>query len=310
MGYPHRIKPEGETWYHLYVSTVAKGGEYPLEADWIRQKLMQTIIFYANAYKLSLASHVIMGNHIHIVVRVESKRELSSDELMEHALRMYPRSRKKIEAWPESKWERFQERIFDVSEFMRNVLAHFGKWYNRMNNRKGRFWAERFKSTLLLSAESVRDCVMYVELNPVRAGLCERPEAYRWSSLYAREAKQDGHLLALSEILGERPRGILEAYKSMLYHRGAVKTKEGQKAICPEVLKREAARGFKRRGAYRKKLRYFTDGLALGGEILIREQLANLRETGRYRRRKHPVAHGEGMPFSLREQRDHFVGLT
>jgi REP element-mobilizing transposase RayT len=76
MGYPHRIKPEGETWYHLYASTAAKGGEYPLEPDWIREKFRQTFIFYARAYRLNLGAFCIMGNHFHLVVRVDEKKLL------------------------------------------------------------------------------------------------------------------------------------------------------------------------------------------------------------------------------------------
>ena len=309
MGYPHRIKPEGEAWYHLYISTVARGGEYPLEDAYVQHKLIETIIFYSRCYMVKLASFCSMGNHVHVLIRKDAHRELNDDELMAQARLMYPRSQKKLDAWPEAKWERLQERIFDVSEYMRSILGHFATWYNRTHNRKGRFWAERFKSTLLLSPESVRDCAMYIELNPVRAGLCERPEDYRWSSLYLREAKKDRPLLALSQVLGERGKRLYETYKEMLYHRGAVNTKPGQKAISQETLKREDARGFKRRGVYRKKLRHFTDGLALGGEAAIREQLAKFKASGRYPRRQHPIPQASGGLCSLREQRSTFVTL-
>ena len=93
----------------------------------------------------------------------------------------------------------------------------------------------------------------------------------------------------------------------MLYHRGAVKTKENQQPIAPEVLEQEAARGFKRRGAFRQKLRHFTDGMALGSEIAIRALLGKLRAAGKIQRRKHPARQATPSAFSLREQRKHFV---
>jgi hypothetical protein len=235
---------------------------------------------------------------------------------MRHALLMYPKSRRMLEAWSDKKWERFAERICDVSEYMRSVMAHFAKWYNRMNNRKGRFWAERFKSTLLLSPEAVRDCTLYVELNPVRANLVARPEEYKWSSLYLREIEKDRELLPLSALIGERGPKLYEAYKSILYHRGAVPTKPGQKALDQKVLATEAKRGFTRQGVYRKKLRYFTDGLVVGSEIQIREQLQNLRELGRYLKRQNPIRQSteetkeaQAQHYSLREQRGHFMTL-
>jgi hypothetical protein len=75
------------------------------------------------------------------------------------------------------------------------------------------------------------------------------------------------------------------------------------------VVAREAAPGFARQGVYLRKLRCFTDGLALGGEIALREQLARLRAAGWYRRRCHPVSQPDALQFSLREQRRHFIPL-
>ena len=40
----------------------------------------------------------------------------------------------------------------------------------------GFFGADRFKSTLLEDDRALLDCMLYVELNAVRAGLVERPD--------------------------------------------------------------------------------------------------------------------------------------
>jgi hypothetical protein len=52
-------------------------------------------------------------------------------------------------------------------------------------NRKRDFPEERFRSVLLEDGEPVRFCAAYIDLNPVRAGLCENPEDYRWCSYAA-----------------------------------------------------------------------------------------------------------------------------
>ena len=297
-------------WYHLYASVAGVPGQYVLESAATRKKLIDLIKHYAKAYCCcEVASFSIMGNHYHLVARFDSRRKVSKEELMERALRFYPGSKEKLEGWSRWKWERFEQRIFDVSEFMRNVQAAFARWYNRTNRRKGRFWADRFKSTLLATPESVLECVMYVELNAVRAGLVERPEDYSGGSLYLREMGKDDWLLPLNEFYleGEEQRKY-ESLKELIYHRGAVKTKENQKVILPELLERERRRGFARSGVYRKKLRYFTDSLILGGELFMRDQLAVLREAGHYLRRQHPVKQ-EGGIFGLREQRSHYVPM-
>jgi len=55
--------------------------------------------------------------------------------------------------------------------------------------------------------------------------------------------------------------------------RGYVPTKEGQDLTSQKVLDREIARGFEVRGLYLKRLEYFVDGLAIGAEQFIRDQL-------------------------------------
>ena len=163
---------------------------------------------------------------------------------------------------------------------------------------------------ILGGPQAVLDAVLYVELNAVRAGMVECPEDYQGCSLYLREAGKDDWLMPLSEILHDEkgtPEQIHARFKELVYYRGATITKKGQKPISEEVIRRERARGFKKRGVFAKKLRCFTDGLVLGSELYVREQLSRLRTAGQYLRRKNPVPQLDGVLFSLREQRSHFV---
>jgi hypothetical protein len=61
--------------------------------------------------------------------------------------------------------------------------------------------------------------------------------------------------------------------------------------------------GFEMSGVYRKRLRYFVDGLVIGSEGFVREHLNRLRDRGSYTHRKHPIVQLEGIHLSLREQR-------
>ena len=73
--------------------------------------------------------------------------------------------------------------------------------------------------------------------------------------------------------------------------------------IAQRIVKEEEARGFTVRGVYRKRLRYFVDGLVIGSEAFVREQIHKLRVGKQYLRRKHPIPHLNGLHLSLREQR-------
>ena len=69
----------------------------------------------------------------------------------------------------------------------------------RINTRygwQGHVWQERFHSFVMDEAHLLA-AVRYIELNPVRAGLCARPESWRWSSVHAH--------------LGDRPDALVHA---------------------------------------------------------------------------------------------------
>jgi len=302
-----RIKFSGrDTWYHLYSRIAGHRGEYPLLNGAVRRRLVDLVKHFSRIYFCQVAAFSVMGNHYHLVLRFEAEREVCREELLARARIMYPgrMAQQRIEEWSEEEWEHYRRRLFDMSELMRNIQAAFARWYNRSFERRGRFWADRFKSTVLGDLRAVLDCLLYVELNPVRGGLVVRPEEWRGSSVYLREIGKDEWLVPLEELLhvADRGRAMVE-FRQRLYHRGAVPTKEGQATISQEVLEGEAARGFRARGLYRKRLGYFVDGLAVGTEGFIREQLAVMREEGRYLRRKNPIPQLGGIHLSLREQR-------
>lgn len=305
-----RIKVEGEAAaYHVYGRVCGSKGDYPLSKPLCRKTLMDMLRHYSTGYCCQVAALQIMGSHYHAVIQFEAYRVLSPEELRERALLLYPHSEEAIDEWPKAKWDRLQERLFDVSEFMRNLHSSFGRFYNKTYGRLGRFWAERFKSTLLENSQAMLDAMLYVELNAVRAGLVERPEEWKGSSLYLREAGQDDWLMPLSSLFEKTKKRALMEYRSLVYYRGAVPSKPGQVAISQRIIKEEEARGFTVSGVYSKRLRYFVDGVVLGSEDFVRQQIRKLREDKKYLRRKHPIPQLDGIHLSLREQRDTAVAF-
>jgi REP element-mobilizing transposase RayT len=264
---------------------------------------------FSRAYVCRVAAFCVMGNHYHLVINFETKYKLSSDELMQRALILYPNSKNVLNNWKKEEWLHFQQRLFDLSEFMRNLQAAFARWYNKTFERRGRFWADRFKSVYLEDLKAVLDCMLYVELNPIRANVVQRPEEWKSSSITFRVSNSDKWLMPLTLLSdqGEKRRDALKIYRMRLYYRGNIPTKEGQVKISEEIMESEHARGFESSGMYRKQLRYFVDGIALGSESFIRQQLVRMRETEQYIRRKNPVRHLNGLHMTVREQRSHAI---
>jgi REP element-mobilizing transposase RayT len=270
------------------------------------RRLIQLIKHFSAIYFCEVAAFCVMGNHYHLIVRFDAHRPVSRRGLRAKTRLMYPSraGQAELDMWSDEKWEHYRRRLFDVSEYMRNIQAAFARWYNLKYRRRGRFWADRFKSVYLQDEQAVLDCMLYVELNPVRAGLVQRPEEWHGASLFLREIGRDHWLAPLSGFFEQATtEEALRGYLERLYYRGNVPTKPGQKAISQAVLDKEIARGFASRGLYRRRLGYFVDGLAIGTEMFIRDQLARLREEGQYLRRKHPIPQLGGIHLSLREQR-------
>jgi hypothetical protein len=84
--------------------------------------------------------------------------------------------------------------MYDISIFNKELKGGFAQGYNRRHQRYGVLWAERFKSVLLEGGRAVKAISAYIELNPVRAGLCEDPKEYRGISLAAAEAEDQAQV--------------------------------------------------------------------------------------------------------------------
>ena len=66
------------------------------------------------------------------------------------------------------------------------VFQHVGRLYvlyvNKKYRRTGSLWEGRYKCSLVDADKYLLTCYRYIELNPVVAGMVEKPEEYRWSS--------------------------------------------------------------------------------------------------------------------------------
>jgi len=82
--------------------------------------------------------------------------------------------------------------MYDLSSFFKELKGQFAQWYNRRHERYGVPWAERFKIVLLEGGEAVAVVGAYIELNPVRAGLCADPKDYRYCGYAEALAKGTG----------------------------------------------------------------------------------------------------------------------
>jgi len=69
-----------------------------------------------------------------------------------------------------------------ISVFMSNVLNSYTRYFNTKYKRRGTLWEGRFKSVLIKTQEQLMHVTRYIHLNPVTAGLVEKPEEWAPSS--------------------------------------------------------------------------------------------------------------------------------
>lgn len=72
-----------------------------------------------------------------------------------------------------------------VSRTMQWLGARYVRYFNDRRLRTGTLFEGRFHASLVQSDRYVLGCIRYIELNPVRAGMVDRPVSYPWSSCAA-----------------------------------------------------------------------------------------------------------------------------
>jgi REP element-mobilizing transposase RayT len=70
----------------------------------------------------------------------------------------------------------------NISQIMQNINTSYTVFINRKHRRSGHLFQGRFKGIIVDKDEYLVTLSRYIHLNPVRAGVVERPEDYRWTS--------------------------------------------------------------------------------------------------------------------------------
>jgi len=70
----------------------------------------------------------------------------------------------------------------NISLLMKLLGAKYARYINKTYRRTGTLWEGRFKCSLIDGELYFLACFHYVEMNPLRAGMTNLPESYRWTS--------------------------------------------------------------------------------------------------------------------------------
>jgi putative transposase len=149
--------------------------------DLDRQHLLDLWQQHASEWGVAIHAYVIMDNHFHLLATPQTS--LSLPRMMQAVGRSYVR--------------------------------HF----NLRHSRTGALWEGRYRSNLIESERYLLTCMIYIDLNPVRAGVVNDARDFRWSSHRHHIGLASDKLVkqhALYWELGNTPFGREAAYAQMV----------------------------------------------------------------------------------------------
>ncbi len=295
----------GEAVYHV-MSRVVNGERVIDEVG--REVLRKQLWRVADYCGVQVLTYAILSNHFHVLVRVPEFRSITDAELLRRYRVLYPKptryQQSRLEVVEEQlktngpqaqAWRKRQLALMhDISSYMRLVKQRYSVWHNKVHQRYGTLWAERFKSVLVEPQGRVVETIAaYIDLNAVRAGLARDPKDYRFCGYAEAVAGGENARAGILSVMGARSwQEGQTIYRQVLFGTGAEPRKQAG-AISGQALSEAIQAGGKLPLAdvLRCRVRYFADSAVLGSRAFVSHHLARYRErTGRrHQRDVHPL---------------------
>jgi putative transposase len=116
--------------------------EFLLKFGRDRRRWLQWLFEAKKRYGLCILNYMVTSNHIHLLVADGGGREV-------------------------------------IPKSLQLIAGRTGQEYNQRKNRNGAFWEDRYHATAVSSDRHLVQCLVYIDLNMVRAGVVNHPS--EWS---------------------------------------------------------------------------------------------------------------------------------
>ena len=157
------------------------------------------------------------------------------------------------------------------------------------------------------NGETLINCLAYIDLNPIRAGLVECPEDYRWNSLgYHIQTGNKGDFLSLDfglkEFAVKTAEERLRYYRQFVYEKGCIDVSKGAQ-IREDIVEKVRKKGFEVSAVdrFRYRTRYFTDSGIIGSKSFVSRLYGDFKDhfASRHEKKPKPIG-GLGGIYSLK----------
>ncbi len=134
--------------YHVFSQCIERRDM--IRNNYFKDMLIEVMRSASGKYQFELVSYQILDNHFHFIIKT-------------------------LPNGP------------NISRIMQFIKARFAERYNKMTNRTGPFWNERFKNVIIEHTENPAQYLLwllwYLAFNPVRKELTNDPRKYKYGSI-------------------------------------------------------------------------------------------------------------------------------
>ena len=163
------------------------------------ERMHELLLIHSQEQQVEVHSYVFMSNHLHLLLTPRVDQALP--------------------------------------KMMQAVGRSYVRYFNQKHGRTGTLWEGRYRATLIQAERYLLACMVYIDLNPVRAHMVEQPLGYRWSSHSQYVGPRSDRLVtphALYWALGNTPFSREAAYAELVQ---AGVARDQQSALINATLK-------------------------------------------------------------------------
>lgn len=129
---------------YVHVTTHGIAEEFIYEKTNEKEKIRKLILENQEKFNINVIVHCIMDNHLHLIIKFKETK--------------------------------------DLSNYMHKVNTSYAIYYNKEHNRHGYVYKNRFHSQIIKNENHLRNAIIYVHNNPVKAKICNKPDEYKFNS--------------------------------------------------------------------------------------------------------------------------------
>ncbi|NOX43171.1 MAG: transposase [Gammaproteobacteria bacterium] len=122
----------------LHITHRCYKNEFLLKFARDRKRWLYWLYEAKRRYKLTILNYVVTSNHIHLLAKDSGKGEIANS--------------------------------------MQLIAGRTAQEYNQRKKRKGAYWEDRYQSTAIEPGDHFTKCLVYIDLNMVRAGVVSHPQ--------------------------------------------------------------------------------------------------------------------------------------